>query len=549
MIAIASRVRALGGVRAALFAVVLGLLAVSALPPLHVLPAAMVAVPLLVWRLDATRSIRGALALGWLFGLGHFAGMIYWIAYAFLVDAGHYGWMIPFAIAGMAAVLAVFPAVALGLARVFWRPGPGRILVLAGAWALSEGLRGWVLTGFPWAPIGMVWMPFDAMIQATAAVGITGLGLLTMLMLGLPALMGDEGPARRRWGALGAAALVLAVVAGGGAWRLAAHGGGGHWAADGRWIAARDGVDAGTDQGGDAGLLRVRLVQPAIPQALKWGPGRLAANFSHHLDLSTRPGLEGRDVVIWGETAVPYPINLAPEVRAALRAAVPPGGVLITGSVRRAPPGEPTQIWNSLFVVDDEGSVRGVYDKAHLVPFGEYLPLAEWLPFKKLTPGATDFSAGPGLRTLAPGPVPPFAPLICYEVIFPGRVVAAGDPAPQWMVNLTNDGWYGHSAGPYQHFQIARLRAIEEGMALVRVAGTGVSGIVSPLGRVSPVLGLDEEGILDLSVPPPLPARPLYARAGEALPLGLAGLALVVGAMVGMGLTGRSRPSTPTAIG
>ncbi|CCG06811.1 apolipoprotein N-acyltransferase [Pararhodospirillum photometricum] len=527
MLTLAHRVRALRGWRAHALAVGLGLLSALALPPVHGLPALIVALPLLVWRLDATRSPWRAAGLGWLFGLGHFAGMTHWVSAALLVDAARTGWMVPFAVLGMAAGLAVFPALALGLARLAWRPGVGRVLVLAGAWTAAEALRGWILTGFPWAPIGMVWMPLDAMIQVSAFVGVTGLSLLTMVLLALPALAGDPGPRPYRYGAVAAAVLLFAALMGAGQARLEAYADeDGTWAEDGTWrLVGGDGTDEG--------MFRARLVQPAIPQALKWDAARMVDNVRHYVNLSARPGLEAVDAVIWGETAVPFALNLDDGARRAVQPAIPGGGVLIAGSVRRTPAEAPLQIWNSLFALDDQGRIMGVYDKAHLVPFGEYMPAGDILPLKKLTVGSTDFTPGPGPRTLDVGRLPPFSPLICYEVIFPGRVVAPGTPRPEWMLNLTNDGWYGHSAGPYQHFQIARLRALEEGLSLVRVANTGISGVVSPLGRVSPVLGLDVEGILDLSVPPPLSQVPLYGRLGEGFPVGLALFCAALGIVLG----------------
>ncbi|MBK1664670.1 apolipoprotein N-acyltransferase [Rhodospirillum rubrum] len=511
--------RGLSGWRGRGVAVLLGLLASAALPPLYALPLLLIAIPGLIWRMDATTSWKGAFALGWFFGFGHFLGMIHWVGAALLVDAVRFGWMVPFAVGGLAALLGLFPALALALARPLWRPGWGRVLVMAGAWVFGEWIRTWGLSGFPWAPIGMVWMPFEAMVQGAAWVGVLGLSLLTMVVFGLPALIAegeddDKPMARRRL--LAGLGLPLGLV--------------------GALLAAGTARLAGQDTA-QAPLLRVRLVQPAIPQTMKWDRDRMAANLRLYIDMSRAPGLEDVDAVIWGETAVPYALDLIPEIRAALAEATPRAGALITGAPRRTPADEPLQIWNSLFVLDDQGRVSATYDKAHLVPFGEYVPFSDILPLAKITPGAVDFSPGPGLRTLRVGALPAFSPLICYEVIFPGAVVAkeggTEGERPRWLLNLTNDGWYGRSTGPYQHFQIARLRAVEEGLALVRVANTGISGVFSPFGQTVGAIALGEDAILDVDVPQPLAAPPLFARLGNGLPLGMAAGLCALGLIFG----------------
>lgn len=558
----AARVRGLSGWPAHGLAGLAGLCCALALPPFHLLPLLVLGLPVLVWRLDATRGPRDAFGLGWLFGFGHFVGMIHWVANAFLVDVARFGWMSPFAVAGLAAVLALFPALSLALARLLWRPGVGRIAVLAACWTLGEWLRSWALTGFPWAPIGMVWMPFDGIVQGAALGGVFGLSLLALLVFGLPAHLGDSDPTGRSRGrrlVVLLLALVL-VLEGLGQRRLAAHPEAMTPAAAAEAEAT---AKATTTAGATAGtgtadppagtprsdakpgpappLLRVRLVQPAIPQTDKWNPTLMEANLRRTLALSMGPGLDSRDLVIWGETAVPYSLDYAPGVRASLTRAVPPGGFLITGAPRRSDPTTPLQLWNSLFALDPTGAVVAVYDKAHLVPFGEYIPFGDRLPLRKLTAGSTDFSPGPGRRTLTLGDLPPVSPLICYEVIFPGAVVPPQGPRPHWLLNLTNDGWYGQSAGPYQHFQISRLRAIEEGLPLVRVANTGISAVISPLGRVSSTLGLGDAGHLDLPVPPPLATPTLFGRFGNSIPLTLI-FFLVAPTAIGVLRSARRRP-------
>ena len=237
-----------------------------------------------------------------------------------------------------------------------------------------------------------------------------------------------------------------------------------------------------------------------------------------HFRLTTAtPGYYKITHEIWSETAEPFPLERFPDARAAVAAAAPEGGLLITGVLRTDPPdGEWKEIWNSMAVLDRSGHLVGSYDKFHLVPFGEYVPLHRFLPFiSKFTPGIADLSAGPGPRTLRLPGLPPVGPLICYEAIFPGQVVDRSD-RPQWLLNITNDGWYGISAGPYQHFVSARLRAVEEGLPVVRAANTGISGVVDPYGRVLEQTQLGEEKVLDVELPKPLQELTLYARWGDA---------------------------------
>jgi apolipoprotein N-acyltransferase len=238
--------------------------------------------------------------------------------------------------------------------------------------------------------------------------------------------------------------------------------------------------------------------------------------------------------VVWPETAARYLLDRSPELRLALGGAAPPGGLLITGMPRAEPAsGQVERIWNSLGVLDRAGNILATYDKFHLVPWGEYVPWRRVFPFiDKLTPGSLDFSAGPGPRTLHLPGLPPVGALICYEVVFPGRVVDPGD-RPAWLLNLTNDAWYGDSFGPYQHLVAARLRAVEEGLPLVRAANTGISAVIDPYGRVRASLGLGLAGVLDADLPAALPGATVYARFGDAAPGLLGLLAILATALLG----------------
>jgi len=274
----------------------------------------------------------------------------------------------------------------------------------------------------------------------------------------------------------------------------------------------------------------VRLVQPAIAQEDKWQSTLFGSHFATQIALTlTQPAGEEPDLVIWPEAAVPYSLLRDPATLAQLAAAAPSEGFLLTGAVR-ADPDENGALrpWNSLLAVGRDGLVD-FYDKHHLVPFGEYVPLRGMLPIDKITPGATDFAAGPGPGVMTLGNLPSFGPLVCYEVIFSDEIIG-DDGRPQWLLNITNDGWYGRSSGPYQHFQAARLRAVEQGLPMVRVANTGISGVIDGAGRVLASLPLEHRGVLDAALPAALVAPTPYSRWGNwtflgILLVGLAGLA------------------------
>jgi apolipoprotein N-acyltransferase len=477
-----------------------GALASAALPPLHLVPLLIPAFTGLLWLLDGAARRREAALLGWSFGFGHMLTGLYWIGIAFLVDSARFGLAMPFAVLGLSAGLALFPALAVvAAAWPGWR-GPARVALLAAAWLAAEMLRAWVLTGFPWNLIGNVWSFAPAMLQLAALTGVWGLSAVTVFAAAAPAVLAEPGAGRGR-AAFAALALMLpALVWGGGALRLA--------------VAPAPGAE--TVDG-----VMLRLVQPSIDQASKWLPELRRGHIENQMRLSSGPAARPVSHVIWSETAVPYLLDGEPELRAQLAGIVPRGGLLIAGAPRLDRSGERRRLWNSLHALDGTGAVVGTYDKHHLVPFGEYTPLRAvlgWLGLGKLTVGSQGFNAGPGLATLDLPGLPPFSPLICYEAIFPGRVAAEG-ARPQWLLNATNDAWFGTSSGPYQHFASARIRAVEEGLPLVRVANTGISAVVDPYGRLLGRLRLNQVGILDSALPRPAEGVTLYARYGDRIGL------------------------------
>ena len=515
------RLAGLAGRRRALVLAGLGGGLALSLPPVHLLPAALAGLTGLAWVLDGAGSVRRALLDGWFFGIGFSLAGFYWIANALLVDAGRFGWLYPFALALICAGLGAFPALAAGLARAC-PPGPPRVLALALAWVLVEWVRGWILTGFPWNTLGSALALSDALIQPAAWGGPWLLSAVVLAFALAPALAGRAGmlrPGGALAGVAGAIA-VLAVVWAAGASRLAS--------------AAPEAETGPT----------IRLVQPAIAQEDKSRPALRAAHLAAHLALTlARPAGEPPAVVVWPEAAVPHALLREPATLARLAAAAPRDGALLVGAVRAGDDGSGvSRPRNSLLAIDATGVV-GAYDKHRLVPFGEYVPARGLLPFGTIVPGGVGFAAGPGPAVMAVGNLPPFGPLICYEVIFPAGVVGDGD-RPDWLVNVTNDAWFGRSPGPYQHFQAARMRAVEQGLPVVRVANTGVSGVVDGLGRVVARMPLGHRGVLDAALPAPLAAPPLYARIGDASLL----LVLVPGcAALAWTLRRRGRPVRQTS--
>jgi len=482
-------------------AFVLGALLAAALPPVDLTPLVFAICPLYLWLDDGSETAWASARLAYVFALGHFAAGLYWIAAALFVDIARYWWALPFAVLGIPAVLAICVAAALyvaALARFRLKLGGlARVCVFAVMWSVAEWLRGHLFTGLPWSLIGYVWaggFPGAlAVLQGAAWVGIYGLGFVTVLAASLLALLGAPSLAplgmwRRALPALGAAALIL-VPAGAGALRL-------------RLIPSAE-----------TGIW-LRLVQPSIAETAKWDPAAAEANFHRLIELSAAPSEHRLGAVIWPEAAATFFLERDEAHREAIAALAPPGGYVITGALRAAPLSGPiSQVWNSIEVLDPSAKIVAQYDKAHLVPFGEYMPLADLLPFHKLTPGSIDLSAGPGPRTLSLERLPPFAPLICYEAIFPSAVIDPNE-RPAWILNVSNDAWYGRSAGPYQHFAMARTRAVEEGLPLVRVANNGITGVVDAEGRLLAATKLDDVTYADIALPAAGGATP-YSHLGD----------------------------------
>ena len=506
-----------------------GAISVLAMAPLHLWPVLLVTFPAFVWLLDgcyarqgtSRPALRAAASTGWAFGFGFFLAGLYWIGRAFLVEAEIFAWLMPFAIILMPAGLALFFAAAAVLAGPLWRPGPARIVALALALALTEWLRGHVLTGFPWNAPGYALTSTDAMMQWASIFGLYSLNLLAVLIFAAPAVAWGTGlalpasPIRR----FGFPALMLVILAGATGW--------GQWRLQNTPISFVEGVS-------------LRIVQPNIAQEDKWQPENRAAIFQRLMELSRNgvPGARLDDVthLIWPESALPFLLAETPEALDAIAAMLPRGAVFITGAARAerhvdSATGETkrTDIFNSLFIMDENAKLLSTYDKVHLVPFGEYLPYQDFLEsigLQQLARQIGGFTAGSGTRIRVAPNIPPFVALICYEIIFPDAIREQGTK-PQWLLNLTNDAWFGDSPGPAQHFHQARVRAVEQGLPLVRAANTGISAIAGPYGRIIARLPRGRAMAMDARLPRAAPDT-IFVRWGGKIFVILLFLSLVL---------------------
>lgn len=533
-----ARVLALTGWRRRGLAFAAGGASVLAMAPFHFFPVLWLTLPVLAFLIDAepdeitsatpltrwqrvrTHRCFAAAGAGWWFGFGFFFAGLVWVAEAFLVEAQQFAVLIPLVVSGLPALLALFWAAASAAARVPHLSGPARVILLAATLGAAEYARGHVLTGLPWNVLGYALTQPLPLMQSSAYIGIYGLSLVVVLVFTLPMVLWAQartGPLgrRRRLGALAIATGPIAVMFLLGTWRL------------------------GSPPPEAPASAKIRIVQPSVPQREKWRPENQERIFNDHLALSqTNPAGQRDDMVgithvVWPEAAMPFLPLEYPVALKAIGNILPPGTQVIAGALRADYAGEGPQrrrsaIYNSLLVLGEGGGVVTQYDKIHLVPGGEYLPLQrvlEAIGLEQLTRMRGGFASGPRPRPLLAIPgLPPVSPLICYEAIFPAAVVQ-GATRPGLIVNVTNDGWFGNSTGPRQHYHQARVRAVEEGVPLVRSANNGISAAFDAQGRVLGTLGMNVRGTLDVALTGAL-APPPYARIGD-LPF-LAGLCVLL---------------------
>jgi apolipoprotein N-acyltransferase len=487
--------RTLDGWRRLAAAVIAGLVSALAFAPFDVFPALLLAYAVLIFLLDGAaneaRRVRAAALTGWCFGFGQFLAGLYWVGYAFTVDAAAHAWQIPFVALLLPGGLALFSAAACAIAVLYWRNGAARIVFFSAVYAASEWLRGHLLTGFPWNLAAYAWGAVPGVMQSAAIFGAYGLTLLTLL---LGASFAQFSSRRRGSWRLPASLISLFLLL---------------------WIGGE--VRLALVRPGPVPGVRLRLVQPDVPQAEKYSLKYRFRNWTRLVELSEAPAHIAPTITIWPEAAPPFLLTAAPEALERVAGLMQGDRVLMTGTVRVQPkPDRGFAYFNSFFIFSHGGRLIGIYDKSHLVPFGEYLPLPgllHALGLNKLVDMPDGFGVGSGPRTFDIPGAPKADPLICYEIIFPGAVV--GSARPGFIVNVTDDSWFGPSTGPYQHLLMARMRAIEEGLPVARDANTGISAVIDPLGRVEGRLVLGRMAFLDADLPRALPGT-LYARLGDA---------------------------------
>ncbi|WP_373320001.1 MULTISPECIES: apolipoprotein N-acyltransferase [Methylobacterium] len=527
---LASAIAGLRGWRRLALAFASGALGALTMPPYGLLPALVLSLTLAVWLADGAaalplrRSLPAMALVGWAWGFGYLTAGLWWLGSAFLVEADEFAWALPLGVIGLPAVLGLFYGAGFAAARLVWSPGAGRIAALAAGLGGAEWLRGHLFTGFPWNTLGMALAGHLSLAQGASLVGLYGLTLATVLIGAAPATLVDRGSTIARFGpSLGAAAL-LAGLAGYGAWRV---------------------PDAATQA---VPGVRLRLMQPNLPQDAKFRPENKDDIVDRYIELTGRETAAGSAApthVVWPESAFPFLIQRDPEALERIGRALPAGAVLIAGAARadEALPGERIRFFNAIMTILAPGRIADTYDKVHLVPFGEYLPGPLDAALRALglrqfiaVPGGFTAGSAAGQRILDIPGLPPAAATICYEAIFPGAIVpraqdGAAPREPGLILNVTNDAWFGDTPGPRQHLAQAALRAVEEGLPLVRDANTGISAVVDPYGRVTARLPLNTEDVLDADLPAAIPGRTLYARLGDAPFAGLLAATFLLAAL------------------
>lgn len=486
-----------GGYKHPLLAVLAGGTSALGFEPYGLWPVTPLALAWMLYSIMESDSWVSAWKRGWLFGLAHFTVGLSWLPTAFSYqDAMPHGWGWP-ALILLASYLAIYPASAFALARLVGGRDPLRVVLLAGScWILAEWLRGELLSGFSWNPVGIVWLDVPYVSRVPAYVGAIGLSGLTVLLAGSLTLTVA--------GRLNAAVAIVLLCAVPVAFAN---------------MTARSPLPLQTP-------VRATVVQPNISQREKWQPELAQRHLAAHMALSGAPGTAALPrLLFWPEAAVPYPIEEDAALRRRLAGLLGPRDLLLTGGTATVEDADGTTFaTNSVFVLDSAGRILFRYDKGHLVPFGEYLPfegLMSRFGLGRLVEGSVAFKPGKGPATLKLPGLPSVGPAICYEIIFPADV-ADGFDRPSFLFNPSNDAWFGRW-GPPQHLAHARMRSIEEGLPIVRATTSGISAIIGPDGCILEEIPDRRSGRIDAPLPPPHPPT-LFARAGNLAPLALAAI-------------------------
>lgn len=472
-----------------------GWLSAFAMPPASVWPCLFIGLSALYYLYSKTASAGQAFGAGFFFAIGYFVTGLWWIGNALLVEGNQYAWVWPISVIGLPTLLALFTGTYLAVARMLAPADTVKgFLSFAFFLTFSEWARGNAFTGFPWNLYGYAWADYLAMAQSVHFIGSYGLTFLSVLWAAMTGFLFLSAMERKKKVAFALSVMFsMAVVFVLGQWRLDRH------------ITQYDKKNG------------VVVVQPNIPQNMKWDPIAIQDNFIRTADLSENAVFPEGDpeniFIVWPETAIspsiytiPANVNRMSEI---LTSYTKSNAYFVTGILRRLSEDEDSAFANSILFTDKTMAPIAFYDKHNLVPYGEFIPFQKWIPLKPVA-AFRGFQRGPGPASVSYKNLPAFSPLICYEVIFPDAVTDKHAQRPRWMVNATNDGWYGDSAGPHQHFAQTRLRAIEEGLPIIRSANTGISGIIDSYGRVITHAEIFREAAITSYLPLPIPFKNPY---------------------------------------
>ena len=476
-----------------LFLFLAGALATQALPPTNVLPLIFLSLGFFIYQLMRAETWQQAAVRGWWFGMGYFVVGLYWVSFALFVGWPKFAWLLPFSAFGLPIIMTIY--IALMSALLFWTASKfsnrklAVILLFPIFWTVTEWVRGNAFTGFPWNMIGETLTDWTWPFQGAAIIGIYGLGFLIALATALWLASYEIHSPFWKFIFRAKPIGIFIILASFGFWRI--------------------------HQIEPTRSLQVRIVQPNTSEEGRWDFARRVNIMNTLLKLTVQPAAIAPQLIVWPEAATPFIIAQEPNVRSAIAHALPPGTTLATGSIRRD--AKTGQLFNSIEFANDRGQITGHYDKFHLVPFGEYMPLAKYwtkyLHIKAVAEFFGDMGRGAGSETQIVGGIR-ISPFICYEAIFPGEVTNGTAARPQLLLNVTEDGWYGNTTGPHQHLAQARARAVEEGVPLVRAANTGISALVDRFGRIHYSLAYDQQGIVDGEVELPTADTPPPAAGG-----------------------------------
>jgi apolipoprotein N-acyltransferase len=496
----------LTGWRRPITIILLGVISATALPPWYFLPG-IFSFSILATLLYKCANSMEIACVAWLFSFGYHLLGLHWLSNAFLIESDKFAFLIPIIFLGLPAVLALFPACLLSLFPLISSSIPKNMIAIASLWSLSDYIRGHLFTGFPWNLTSYAMSVSESLSQVASVFGAYGLNFLVIFVAVGPSVLLVK---RCFWTRHSINILILCFLIPFILW----------FSGMVRLLEANVTTNPN---------VLIRIVQANISQKDKWRTELKFKNISKYLKLSnlpirinySDPSEQKIDFIIWPETAVPAFLANDRKLRASIMRALPASSRLITGAPAIAAQPK-TQLHNSLFVISSEAKIEAQYDKVRLVPFGEYVPLKEWLPISKVVQGLADFRAGSGLKVLNVPLLGFISPVICYEIIFPGDVIKEQEKnQSNLIINLTNDAWFGNGAGPRQHLAIAKMRAIEEGVPLIRSANTGISGFYDAYGRTMGEINLNQEGILDQYLTNPIPYRTIYSRFGDSIYLSL----------------------------